>query len=408
MDLTKESIIKMHALQRRRTNDEEVLIGRTDISNFIILPEIGVEIIDMLDQGQSIAEVEAIMEERMGEPVDVLDYVRDLIGEYQFVHMVDGVVIDEPVERRDHFVWITEGAGNFLFNKVAYWFYALLLASGIAAMLMTPNAVPVYSDMVAFQSLSVSLILFFIMELLFLFLHELAHLMAARSLGVGSRIGISHRLVFPVAETNMSNIALVEPHRRHRAFWAGMAWDAAWFSIGMWLLFLHDAGVLSLTAGLLAFIKMLNLSRVLGIGFQFMFFMKTDVYFMFVAKYGCNNLLDNTTLYLRKFLGRLTAAQEEEWRYVDEREKRVIRWYAWLYMIGVIWAFVLFVGVTLRVMIEYVVRVYAGMTEHSVLSWPFVDGVLLIVITLIPFGVLLWSWSRSWMNRRVERNAETF
>ncbi|MGE5704932.1 MAG: PqqD family protein, partial [Clostridia bacterium] len=57
MELTTNSILEMHPLDSRLENEEEVLIGRSDISNFIILPTFAVDIIELLDSGWSIERV---------------------------------------------------------------------------------------------------------------------------------------------------------------------------------------------------------------------------------------------------------------------------------------------------------------------------------------------------------------
>jgi hypothetical protein len=401
MTLGNESILKMHELRKREENEEEVLIGRPDISNFVILPTFAVEIIEMLDRGSSVGEVAAIMEERFGEPVDVLDFANDLIHEYQFVYLADGIVVNEKVQAKDHFPWISEKVGNFFFNRVAFVLYAVLFLSGIALCFYNSRYFPSYEDVFISSSVTVSLVVTLVANWFFLFLHEMAHLTAARSLGIGSRIGLGHRLFFMVAETNMSNIVLVRPNRRYRAFFAGMAWDCSLLGIGLWLLYGQDAGWFSLSAATISFIKMFNLTFLWGLAFQLMFYMKTDIYYAFTTKFNCNNLLENTVLYLRTFYRKHTEAEQNEWSYIAEQEKRVVRWYAWVYLVGIVWSVYIFCAYILRMTIEFIVRVYDGMLEHGIMSWQFVDGVLLIVLTLIPSGIVVWSWTRSWKARRV-------
>ncbi|HEU4963740.1 MAG TPA: PqqD family protein [Bacilli bacterium] len=396
-------MLKMHPLQSRKESDDEILIGRPDLSNYIILPEIGVEIIEMLDGGQSIEQVEQEMEERFGEPVDVLSFAQDLVVDYQFVHTVDGETVNPSVERKDHFPWITERVGQFFFNKIAYVIYALVFLSGLGLTIWHGSLFPVYSDIFISSSVTVSLVSAFVVGWLFLFLHELAHLMAARSLGIGSRLGLSHRLVFMVAETNMSNIVTVEPKRRHRAFLAGMAWDATFFGIGVWLQFAHDLGWFALPVTVLAVIKMINVTLLMSMAFQFMFFMQTDMYYVFAALFNCNNLLANTRLYLRKFYRKHTPEEAEEWESVAMREKKVIRWYAWFCVLGFLWAVAFFALYTLRQAIEFITRTVDEMVGHAVFSAAFLDGVLLILLTLVPFGIVVWSWIRTWNTRRAER-----
>ncbi|MES9754288.1 hypothetical protein ABWK33_26755 [Bacillus wiedmannii] len=90
MQLTPSSQLKMHNLKHRIENDSETLIGRTDISDFIILPNIAIEIINLLDKDYSIQEVQEIIYKDTGEHIDIMDFAHDLIHEYKFVYTVDG------------------------------------------------------------------------------------------------------------------------------------------------------------------------------------------------------------------------------------------------------------------------------------------------------------------------------
>lgn len=407
MKLTKDSMVKMHALQQRQENEQEMLIGRPDTGNYIILPTFAVDIIHLLDSGLTINQVEQEMNRRLGEPVDVLDFVNDLASEYQFVYMIDGTIVNEKAETKDHFRWISERVGNLFFNRLAYTIYLAIIISGMGIIVFTGNYFPQYSDIFIHSSLSTSLLAAILAAWFFMFLHEMAHLMAARSLGIGSRIGLSHRLFFAVAETNMSNIVLVPANKRYRAFFAGMAWDGTFFSVGVWLLFFHDLEWLSLSDNLISFLKMLNLNFLMALGFQFMFFMKTDIYYAFTTSFNCVNLLENTQLYLRKLIRTPAESEREEWDNVAPHEKRIVAVYSLFYLAGIAWAVYFFLAYYARQIIEIIMRTREEIRSYPLFSWQFLDGILVIILILVPFVIVIWSWTRSWMeNRRRERHAE--
>ena len=58
-----------------------------------------------------------------------------------------------------------------------------------------------------------------------IFVHELAHLIAARAVGVNSRMGISHRLWYLVAETDLTGLWSVTRNQRYLPMLAGMIVD---------------------------------------------------------------------------------------------------------------------------------------------------------------------------------------
>ncbi|MCR8965597.1 PqqD family protein [Brevibacillus halotolerans] len=401
MKLTNTSKLRMHPLQKRQVNEEETIIGRPDKSEYIMLPTFAVEIIEMLDQGQSITQVAEEMEKRFGEPVDVRDFALDLINEYQFVYTVDGVVVNEKEIRVDHLPWISEHVGKVLFNKCTFSFSIACFLSAVTLLLVHHEYFPVFTDIFSSASLTASLLLAVVVNYLFLFIHETAHLTAVRSLGVGSRIGFSHRLFFPVAETNMSDIVLVEPNKRYTAYLAGMAGDALFFSMGVWLLYANDVGVILLSDFLLSFIKLMNLNFLMALGFQFMFFMRTDIYYVFTTFFGCNNLFNNTQLFLRKFYRKWTPDEQETWDSIDIREKKVIRWYSIFFLLGFCFALYFFFNFFLLQSIEIIRRITTDFLQYPILSWQFVDGILLLLLTLLPFGIVIWSWNRQ---RKITRN----
>lgn len=131
MQLTPSSQLKMHNLKHRIENDSETLIGRTDISDFIILPNIGIEIINLLDKGYTIQEVQDIIYKDTGEHIDIIDFAQDLIHEYKFVYTVNGVIINNIIHKADHFSWIPEKTGDILFNRFAYILYFSVFFSGL-------------------------------------------------------------------------------------------------------------------------------------------------------------------------------------------------------------------------------------------------------------------------------------
>ncbi|HDR7657317.1 PqqD family protein [Bacillus wiedmannii] len=393
MQLTPSSQLKMHNLKHRIENDSETLIGRTDISDFIILPNIAIEIINLLDKDYSIQEVQEIIYKDTGEHIDIMDFAHDLIHEYKFVYTVDGIIINDIVHKADHFSWIPEKTGDILFNRFAYILYFSIFFSGLILAITHTEFFPKPYDFFIVNShvMSLGIITFSIWILIFF--HELAHLISARSLKIGSRIGLSHRLVFMVAETDMSNIVLIPPQKRFRAYLAGMAWDGALLGIGIWVQFINQLDIIPIHATIISLIKMLNISLLISLVFQFMFFMKTDIYYVFVTIFKCNNLLENTNLYLRSFFKKQKNIENDnELENISPHERNVIKWYSVFYIIGICWALYFFFFITLPLSIQFIKNIFYQLNNTPILSWQFIDGIIMIIITLIPILFVIISW----------------
>ncbi|XOS91066.1 hypothetical protein ACLMAB_20470 [Brevibacillus laterosporus] len=166
-------------------------------------------------------------------------------------------------------------------------------------------------------------------------------------------------------------------------------------------MYANDVGTIMLSDFMLSFIKLMNLNFLMALGFQFMFFMRTDIYYVFTTFFGCNNLFDNTQLFLRKFYRKWTPADQELWDTVDMREKQVIRWYSIFFLLGFCFALYFFFNFFLLQSIEIIRRITTDFLQYPILSWQFVDGILLLLLTLLPFGIVLWSWNRQ---RKMTRN----
>ncbi|MFD2444153.1 PqqD family protein [Bacillus sp. CGMCC 1.16607] len=403
MNITFQSKIKMHRLKSRIEDDDEVVIGRVDTGEYILLPKIGIEIIDLLDEGKSIGEVKHIIEERYCEEVDVLDFAKDLIMDYKFAYMLDGIIVNEQDKTKDHLAWIPGKVGDYLFGKMGYMIYIVIILSCLFPLVLSEGMVyPHYSDIFITSYSSINILLTVSISWFFLGIHEIAHLISAKSLGIGSRIRLSHRLFFMVAETNMSNIVLVEPKKRYRAFLAGMALDGMFLSIVFWIQYLHEIGLFSLLPTTLSIFKLLGYIFFMGLSFQFMFFMQTDIYYTITTFLRCNNLIVNTRLFLMmKVKKKLTLHQQSEWEGVSLKEKKVIKWYSWVYVLGISWAIIFFLSYTFPQLIEFYSNSFRSVFKFPFQLWFFIDGIFYLTITSIPFVVVIWSWMRTLKRNKI-------
>ncbi|WP_027085314.1 hypothetical protein [Cohnella panacarvi] len=398
--LNGDSILTFFPLAMRQESEEEILIGREDISCFVLLPRIGVRIIELLNQGFPVKEAEAAIAMEAGEPVEILEFANDLLVDPPFIHMVDHIVVNEPALPKVSFPWIPKKLGILLFMPWAYCLYGTIVLLGIVAAVQSRAvSIPRFTDILISSSTSASLFAIASVSWGFLLIHELAHLLAARSIGVPANIRLSHRLVFPVAETNMSNIVLLHPKQRYKAYLAGMMLECVYISLSFIIQYLHYHAYVYVSPLMLGLLKLINVSLLCSLAFQFLFFMKTDIYYVATTFLRCNNLLHNTGLALRNKFGLLRANERKEWDSVDQREKNIIKWYIWIYIVGiasVLWFFIDFIvldamGIFLAVIHQ--------LREHSLYSWRFVDGLATLLFLSEPFILLVWAWRRQGTRR---------
>lgn len=407
MKVGKHSIIEMHELVFHKENEAEVVIGRTETRTFIVLPSIGHETIELLQRGLTIGETEHILYQKYAEPCDVSAFVEELIEDHKLVYRVDGNIVNSRVQIKEHFTWLHAKTGRIFFNPISYFIYFAILLSAAGIVFFHPAYIPSYKDFLLTPSTPLNIIFSIAAAWFFLFLHEFAHLISARSLGVNCRIGLGHRLIFPVAETDMSGIVVVPRNQRYSAFIAGMCWDIVFLSAGVWLEWLHDLQMIVMNENILHTIRLINCNLTALILFQFLFFMKTDLYYVFTNYFRCPNLLEHTFLYFKCCL--ISNIQlTEQWDEVPGREKKIIYGFTWFYMVGVSVTAAVLILVQLPNLYRFLSASIAQMSKMPLLSWSFAAGILLIGLCLLPSAVLIWSWIKSirsrvhekWLERR--------
>lgn len=390
--LTKHSVVTLHDLAIRRENDDELLVGRTDTSRYALVPNVGADIIERLGKKETIAEIEQALLADDPEPVDVIGFVEELIYEYKFVHRIDNAVVSERALEKGHFSWIPPFAGNILFQPQSFIIAAALLILAIGLLILYPAFFPTYQDFYVSSSLTLNMTFALAIAWVLLFIHELAHVTAARSLEVACRLGIGHRYVFPVAETDMTNIVLVPRRDRYRAYLAGMLIDVVWFAVGVWIQAFHQWGILTLDQQTIVLIRMVHIHVLHILLFQFLIFMKTDLYYVITTLLRCERLLEHTYLYIR-LLARFTRNTDvEDWKTVQEREKKIIYGYVWFVVGGLALTLIWFIRYYIPLVFQFCAVVADRLSAYPVWSWSYLDALLLLVMSLLPLGVLSFSW----------------
>ncbi|PYI55767.1 M50 family metallopeptidase [Paenibacillus flagellatus] len=399
--LGKDSVLVLHELAMRAESEEEYVVGRTDVGVFVAIPRVGWEALELIRAGHTIRSAESLLAERYGEPVDVQSFVEELTDEYPFVYRIDGRIVHDRASGREPFARLPGRCGRLLFHTpAAFAVYAIAAAFVPAAYVWRPSLLPRTDDFFATSSPAWNVLAAIALCWLLLALHETAHLLAARSLGVRCRFGVGHRLLFPVALTDMSGIVLV-PHRlRYAAYLAGMFTDVALLAAGTALLVLHDAGALPLGETGNRIVRMAAFHLLQLLLFQFLFFMKTDLYYVFTTFCRCDRLLEHTRLRIAVLFRRRDDRLRESWANVPAREKTIIAGYVWFYVIGVAAALAWVGLVQLPIALRFILDTARSLEGFPLLSAHAAVRVMLLAACLLPFSVLIGSWCRSIVRRK--------
>jgi hypothetical protein len=382
--------VVLHPLTFVRDGDE-VVVGRPDIESYAVFPVDGAELLRRMADGSTIAEAAAWYERTYQEPVDVDDFlgtIREL-----------GFAVDPAAEptgptgptgpagaagRPVRLQWL----GRALFSPVAAWCYAALVVAAAVALWRLPPLRPAPSHVFFTGSLVVVQLVLVFGEIPLVFLHESAHVLAGRRLGLTSRLGIGRRLYFIVFETTLTKLLSVPRRQRYLPLLAGVLTDLAVFCVLVLI-----AAATRLPDGAMSFSGRLALAlaylTVIRVAWQFLFFMETDAHHLLATAMRVTDLRGMTSGYLRAWFWRRLRRPDRAGPdpYLSDRDRAVLRWFGPLTLVASV-VLTLFALVTaVPVLVGYVVRVGAGLAASGT-SGDFWNSMVALLLALAQLGVL--------------------
>ena len=394
---TPETLVDFFDLVGREDGDE-MIVGRSDTGDFVVLPTVGWQIIESLRAGRSVESLVRQFDED-GVDLDVPDVV-DQLSSLGFVRSVGGTAVTSaPPERAPSLPWLQARHVHFLTHPLVGVVWLAVVAAGVLTLITTPRVRPNFRDLLFSDSTSLVLLGTTAMFLLVVALHEAAHLVSARASGVPARISLGTRLYSLVAQTDVSGLWASSRRERIRTYLAGMAFDL--FFIAVLLLF--RAHVLSGTLDALATALVVLLG--VGIAGQFQLFMRTDVYFLAAEVLRARNLFEDATVLvihtIRRAVGK--AQPQHPLSSLPGRERKVISWYAVFMVLGTVVALSAFAFFILPALVLLLIRgaerLAMGIDQGN---WALAaDGALTLLIeggTQVLVLVLLIRSRRAWVS----------
>ncbi|WP_018681437.1 hypothetical protein [Actinokineospora enzanensis] len=326
---------RFHPLVFNQDGDE-VTVGRIDTGTFVALPADGAALLRKLVDGTPPPVAARWYADTYGESVDIAEFAADL-DELGFL-LADGEAPAAPMRLR----WTRLAA--VLFSPVAAVLYVALLAAWVWVTLTGDDLAPTYHHLFFTHYMSVVMVTMFLGQLPLVLLHEAAHALAGRRLGLPSKLSLSRRLYFLVFQTTLDGLVSVPRRKRFVPLLAGLFVDVGAMAVLTLLAaWLRDGGTVARTVAAIALgLAYLTLLRVV---WQFWFFLQTDIYHLVVTILGCVDLhvtaraiLANRWAAVR---GRPRPHDPDLWH---PRDQAVGRWYSVLIVLG--YAFMIAVLVT--------------------------------------------------------------
>jgi putative peptide zinc metalloprotease protein len=170
----------------------------------------------------------------------------------------------------------------------------------------------------------------------------LAHLITVRARGVTGALTLSRRMYLLVAQTDMSGVRTLPRAERYAPYLAGMTLE---LMLLLGCILLRLAGVAEPIPAVLAYLIVIQLF------FQFVVFLRTDLYYVLTNWLHAGNLAGDALQILRHWRRRIFGSGGNiDVSEIPVRERRMANWYLVLYVMGVAAAVVNLVAFVLPVL----------------------------------------------------------
>ncbi|WP_369391638.1 hypothetical protein AB5J72_31510 [Streptomyces sp. CG1] len=388
--------VLLHDLAVRRDRDEWI-VGRITTRTFVAMPAAGARAVELLGEGRSVARTAEALRAETGEEFEITDFVRDLAA-LGFVARIGECPVPDAEPPRASLPWLRPHHVRFALHPALPVLVGALLAAAVVVLIRRPGLLPGYRDLLWSPHGSLVLATGAAAGWALVLVHELAHLVTARAVGVPGKMRLGTRLQFLVMQTDISGIELARRRHRLTAYLAGIALNLSFASFLVLILALPGPGTTAhrlLSAALLL--------SLMPLPFQLMVFTRTDLYFVLQDVTGCRNLYGDGLAYaryvFRRAVGSLrpggtTRADDPSTR-LPAHERRAVRLYSVVLVVGTVACLTFMAVVTLPVDATLLVRAARGLGPGHGLAGNADSAAVLITLG----GVnVLWAVTR-WRNR---------
>jgi putative peptide zinc metalloprotease protein len=390
MNITLQSYLSIVPIEIRKDKKHFIVEDKAS-GEFYEMPEICIEAIKVMEQGVSLGEIEEILKRRFpAEDVNLLDFAQQLL-EMDLIEEIDSVKVDKKKLEKESlgFLWIPTMVGRFFFNKFSLSLYSGLFIVNLILLVTKPSLLPNYKDVFISDVMALNIIVFMAVTFLLVLVHEFGHILAMRAYNLPTKLGIGHRLMLIVFETDMTSVWRLPAKNRNVLYLAGLCFDNVILFAALMskLIFPNSSGIFLSLMTLAAFDVFVRII------YQCCVYMKTDLYYVFENSTGSYNLMENAQQKIRNRLPFLKTTHDKD--EVFPGEKYIVFSYAIFYFIGL--------TVTLALMTIFYIPVLlhaAELTFPKFLkppsSFAFWDAVLLSAQFLVIIILLLNSYRKKY------------
>lgn len=377
---------------------QEYTIGDPHIPKFIRVPEPAVLVIELADGNRTLHDIKELIQQEKGIDVNVVDFVSKLLA-LGLVFSIDGrkIVEYETSQAPRQESWQVR-VGRILYHK---WMARLYMMNVVVVILLyafNPSLLPHFRDAFVLNGIGANALLIFVISSIQIVIHECGHFFAAVSRGVKTNIRFSIRYVFVAVETQMTGLWAHPKKKRYVPYLAGMAWDCTLLLICL----LVQLSAIESTFVFELF-RLIALALFFSIVSQFLFFLRTDVYYVVVNWTNSANLHQSSKTFLRSIIPYKREESKGQWERLPSGEKRAARVFSFFYIFGIATLTFMLISFTIPASITGLSMAFHQVAHFAVDSVTFWDGAIILTLMLIRLSLYFIGAKNVFRDRKIRR-----
>jgi molybdopterin-synthase adenylyltransferase len=322
---------------------DEYIIGRLGGDDFALFPEIGFKIIHLMQIGTPLNTLQEKINIIAGEQVDLSDFI-STIDELGFIDHASSstyqstVNLNSPTHPK-----VVSWIAKILFSRFAWLIYGSMSIFSLFILLSIEKYRPNYESIIFVPDIVASISALIIVRTIIVLFHEFYHYLSMVNLNLGAKISISYRLFFPVLQTDLTEIWSLPRNKRYLPLLAGLAFDVVVLFFALLLKILWSNEIIDLNPILERFLGAIALVQIISIFFQFLIFLRTDIYGAFVHIFGCFNLFEVSLLKVKSLFVKLSRTENIVLSEAHRNDLRMSKWFSVLSIFGASAMFYIFI-----------------------------------------------------------------
>jgi hypothetical protein len=325
--------IELYQLHVGPDEDGFCEVGRAETGVFVSIPAAGLTILESFQDGLTMSGSRERFAALHGGSPDLEEFVSGLL-ECGFVKTIDGRPPREGntdhqggIPRWKPFARLNPRHTTWLLSRPLRMFYAAIWLTTPLLLLFQPHLIPHARDGLLLQDDLANTVVVSVAAWALVFLHELAHALAAQARGHTAAVSLGRRLYFLVGTTDLSGLRAIPRSQRYAPYLAGITFDAA-------VLFGSEAlRIIGFDNKPVRLVAYICLAHIL---FQFAVFVRTDIYYVLTNLLRVGNLNQDAEHILVNWWCHLRGKPaRHDMSSMSERERRIARRYLPVYVVGI-------------------------------------------------------------------------